>query len=65
LRDGLKKFRRKYGATNYSPYHLLKSLVYFTDAEREPMPKMLRPISWPEVKKFFETEVAKLSLNEG
>lgn len=64
LRDGLKKFREKYGPANYSPYHLLKSLVFFADAEKEPMPKMLRAVSWREVKRFFEVEVASLNFNE-
>lgn len=59
----LKRFREKYRKTGYSPYHLLKSLVYFVDAEKEPMPKLLLPLSWREVKKFFEIEVTKLNLN--
>jgi predicted nucleotidyltransferase component of viral defense system len=64
LSVALKKFREKYGATNYSPYHLIKSLVFFADAEKEPMPKLLRPVSWPAVKTFFETEVGKLNLHQ-
>jgi hypothetical protein len=60
----LKRLREKYGETNYSPYHLLKSLVFFADAETEPMPKLLRSISWPAVKTFFETEVSTLDLNQ-
>jgi hypothetical protein len=59
-----RKFREKYGLVNYSPYHLVKSLVFFTDAEKEPMPKLLRRVSWPVVKKFFETEVSHLSLDQ-
>ena len=59
----LKRFPQKYGKTNYSPYHLVRSLVYFVDAEKEPMPKLLLPLSWLEVKQFFETEVRKLKLN--
>jgi len=58
-----KRFPEKYGKTNYSTYHLLRSLVYFADAEKEPMPKLLLPISWLDVKQFFETEVRKLKLN--
>ena len=58
-----KRFSVKYGKTNYSPYHLIRSLVYFADAEREPMPKLLLPLSWLDVKQFFETEVRKLRLN--
>jgi len=54
----------KYGKTNYSPYHLLRSLVYFVDAEKEPMPKLLPPLAWRDVKKFFASEVRKLKLEQ-
>lgn len=63
LQQLFKRFPEKYGKTNYSPYHLLRSLVYFADAEKEPMPKLLRPVSWSDVKQFFETEVRKIKLN--
>ena len=36
-----------------------KALVYFEDAEKEPMPRMLKPAAWAEIKKFFEKEVPK------
>jgi hypothetical protein len=34
-----------------------RSLVYFDDAEKEPMPKMKAKISWKEVKTYFEKQV--------
>jgi len=37
-----------------NPIHALKSLTYFDDAEKEPMPKMRIPVQWHEVKGFFE-----------
>lgn len=37
-----------------------KALVYFEDAEKEPMPMMLKPAPWTEVKAFFEKEIPKL-----
>lgn len=40
--------------------HIKKSLIYFDDAEPEEMPRMLKEISWEEVKKYFEDEVKKL-----
>jgi hypothetical protein len=46
----LRRFRDKYGRTNYSPYHFVKSMVYFADAEKEPMPRLLVDLSWREVK---------------
>lgn len=58
-----KRIPEKYGKNHYSTYHLLKSLVYFADAEKEPMPRLLVPLSWLDVTRFFETEVRKLSLN--
>lgn len=39
---------------------MLRSLVYFDDADAEPDPKMLIDLGWPEVKCFFETEVKGL-----
>jgi len=37
-----------------------KALVYFEDAEKEPMPRMLKPAAWTEIKEFFEKEIPKL-----
>jgi hypothetical protein len=42
---------RKYGIGLSNQYHLLKSLVYFADAEAEAMPVMIKPLSWDNVKK--------------
>jgi hypothetical protein len=38
-------------AINY--YHIVKSLVFFDDAEQEPMPRMLHPLEWETVKNYF------------
>ena len=37
---------KKYSAGRANSYHILKSLTYFEDAEKEPMPRMLVPFSW-------------------
>ncbi len=55
-------YNRKYKKLSSNMIHIKKSLVYFTDAEEEKMPKMLKQISWKEVKKFFEKEIKKLSI---
>ena len=46
---------------NYPSFHLqaARALVFFKDAEREPMPKILIKIDWEEIKKYFETETKK------
>jgi hypothetical protein len=44
----------------YNFMYLLKSLMYFENAEADPMPEMLRPVSWPDVRRFFEREAQDL-----
>lgn len=60
LREAIRRFERKYADVRYSMIHLLKSLQYFKDAEPDPMPQMLIPLEWAEVKRFFEDEVRRL-----
>lgn len=38
----------------------LRALVYFEDAEKEPMPRLLQPLSWTDVRTFFEASVTRL-----
>lgn len=56
----LKLFEKKYQSVHYNKIHILKSLSYFEDAEREPMPKMIVPVSWKEIKNFFQKEIKKI-----
>lgn len=51
---------RKYAGVTYNFVHLLKSLMYFEDADADPMPQMLRPVTWPDVRRFFEREAQDL-----
>lgn len=53
-------FKRKFSLTPYNNVHILKSLIYFSDAELEPMPHMLVPLAWDTVKQFFISEIPKL-----
>lgn len=41
-------YTRKYNSA--SPFLAYKSLIYFEDAEKEPMPEMLKPMDWSKVK---------------
>ncbi len=38
----------------------VRALVYFDDAEKEPMPRLLREISWPAVRTYFEREIRRI-----
>jgi hypothetical protein len=54
-------FERKYGPDGFNRHHVLKSLVYFEDADKEPEPEMLVDVSWPETKRFFVENVLAFS----
>ena len=60
FRHLLDLFHRKFKPASYSAVHLLKSLTYFEEAEKEPMPDVLAPYSWDDVKRFFVREAARL-----
>lgn len=53
-------YDRKYQKLSSNLVHIKKSLVYFEDAENEPMPKMIISVSWEKVKKFFEKEIKNI-----
>jgi Nucleotidyl transferase AbiEii toxin, Type IV TA system len=53
-------FKQKFAAANYSLVHVLKSLTYFEEAEKDPMPDVTEPLSWAEVKQFFSSEAPRL-----
>ena len=53
--------RRRFPRLDYNEYHLLRSLVYFDDAETEPMPRLIRRASWREIKGAIVAEVRRLS----
>lgn len=60
LAEILAWFVQKYAQTGYSRLHLLKSLTYFADAGRDPLPHMLLPLAWEDVVSFFKKEVPTL-----
>ena len=60
LRNLLQLFERKYAQTDYNRLHLLKSLAFFDDAEKDPMPHMLASLDWDTVKQLFVEEVTHL-----
>jgi len=60
LEHVFERFRAKYRAIHVDAYHVLRSLTFFDDAEGEPMPDVLRPISWEEIKAFFRAEATRL-----
>jgi len=60
LKEILRLVDRKYAQTQLSRIHVLKSLTFFADAEKDPMPHMLVTLDWARVKNFFLLEVPLL-----
>ncbi len=56
LYESILKVNRQYSVPQ-NPNHILKSLVYFEDAESDPEPEIYFRATWKEVKKFFIKEV--------
>jgi len=54
LKKLLDFFENKYTEIKYNKIHLLKSLVYFQDAENDPMPKMIKRADWKKIKSYLE-----------
>jgi hypothetical protein len=55
LKIYLDLYREKFSTRDVG--HVIRSLVYFKDAEREPDVKMLKELSWNNLKRDFETWV--------
>lgn len=58
----LEKYELKYGAGLANNYHMLKSLTYFDDAEKQAMPKMIKKKSWETIKKEIVSEVKRSNI---
>ena len=57
----IKKLPTQYPSVAHDYNHILKSLVYFVDAESDPEPEIYFKVSWSEVKNFFETEIPRIT----
>jgi len=52
--------QRKY-IPHHNPTHILKSLVYFKEAESDPMPTLFFDAAWGDMKKYFRAEVTRIA----
>jgi len=53
LEELFAKLEKKYTNTQYNSPHILKSLIYFNEADQQPMPRMKTKVSWQQVKDFI------------
>jgi hypothetical protein len=60
LKDCLRLYQEKYKIRDIG--HVIRSLVYFDNADAEPEVQMITPLSWVELKAAMERWVKELSL---
>jgi hypothetical protein len=61
LSQGLELLTKKYAGVRFERYHILTSLTFFADADKQDMPKMLKPFDWEECKAYFSRVVPSLA----
>ena len=61
FKDIILRLKEQYPSVAHDYHHILKSLVYFNDAESDPDTIIFFDIKWSAVKKFFQTEIPKIS----
>jgi hypothetical protein len=59
LPDLLTDFGARFGVTD--PVSVLRAIVYFEDAQSDPMPEMLTSVTWDAVRNRLEREVERLA----
>ncbi len=55
----LRRLPDQYPSVAHDYHHILKSLVYFADAEEDPMPNLHFKTDWKTIKQYFLREVPK------
>ncbi|HOK41898.1 MAG TPA: nucleotidyl transferase AbiEii/AbiGii toxin family protein [bacterium] len=60
----LEKFYQKYGKDVVNEYQLLKAMIYFEEAENEPMPMLLENIKWEKIKESIIEKVQKYNFKK-
>ncbi len=60
LHEVIPRVHKQYNVKqNYT--HILKSLVYFEDAESDPEPEIFFDVTWKSVKSFFRKEIPRIT----
>lgn len=65
LSELLSAFNKKFRSYNYQKLALLKSLIYFDDADKSPDPILINKTSWKEVKNKLITQVTSFTSRNG
>lgn len=61
LDDIIRRALRQYPGQQHNIPHFFKSLLYFNDAEADPMPTIYFSATWNNIKSFFQREVSRIT----
>jgi len=61
LVDILSRLPEQYPTVAHDYHQILKSFMYFEDAEQDPMPKLFFNTTWREIKTYFRREVPRIA----
>ena len=61
LEEIIKRLKVQYPSVAHDYHHILKSLVYFEDAESDPEPEINFDTGWKKVKNFFIKEIPEIA----
>lgn len=61
LETTMQKLKKQYPSVAHNYHHILKSLVYFADADTDPTPELNFKASWKDVKNFFSDQIPNVT----
>jgi len=61
LENLIKRVKAQYPFVAHDYHHILKSLVYFEDAESDPPPDIFFKADWKEIKNYFKKEILSIT----
>ncbi|MDI6778524.1 MAG: nucleotidyl transferase AbiEii/AbiGii toxin family protein [Patescibacteria group bacterium] len=61
LENLIKRLKEQYPSVAHDFHHILKSLVYFEDAESDPPPDIFFEADWEEVKNYIKKEILRIT----
>lgn len=63
LEETIKRLKKQYPSVAHDYHHILKSLVYFADAEDDPDPEINFQADWDLIKRYFIKEMPRIMRN--
>lgn len=57
----MRRLPEQYATVAHNYHHIVKSLMYFEDADHDPMPELLFKAEWRAIKAYFRREIPKIA----